>query len=447
MLAVTTPRHRVRAWLFGLLALGVLLAGAPAEAAGPAVAPAEATSRSVAARRAMAPVSPDLVGLPDVSRALADVPVSGRAVETALARYEAADGQLAIAQAHRAAVDRSNASTAAQQRRLEVELATARARQQSARSRLDQVSAAIAELGIDLFVQGGAAARLDAALVAEQPSINDEDRRQVLASASLDVLLAERIAYQARFDEAAQRAAAADEALRALREEGVGLDAARPEALLAETAAAAPVAEQRAAYENARVLGIVDGVDFPLVALDAYHRAAEVIATEQPACGVRWWGLAGISRIEGRHGTYGGSALDERGDTTKRIIGIQLNGTNETQVVPDSDGGALDGDPAYDRAVGPMQFIPGTWARFAADGDGDGTASPFNLYDATLAAARYLCRASHGLDGDDGLRRAYLAYNHSLAYVESVLGWARRYESAVELPLPGASEPPPVGDP
>jgi membrane-bound lytic murein transglycosylase B len=382
----------------------------------------------------MAPVSPDLVGLPDISRELAAIPVSGRAVEVALGRYEAADGQLTLAQSRRTAIDRSSASTRAHQRRLESELAIARARQDAARSRLDQVEAAIAELGIDLYVHGGSTARLDAALVAEQPSINDEDRRQVLGSASLDVLLAEQAAYQARFDEAADRAASAAGALQALRDEGSAAGASRPDALVAEAAATGPVAEQRAAYETARVLGLVDGVDFPLVALDAYHRAAATLAGEQPTCGVQWWALAGISRIEGRHGTYGGSSLDERGDTTRRIIGIQLNGTNETQVVPDTDGGRLDGDPAYDRAVGPMQFIPGTWARFAADGNGDGDASPFNLYDATLAAARYLCRASHGLEADDGLRRAYLAYNHSLAYAESVLGWARSYQSSVELP-------------
>src|SRR3546814_7774003 len=82
------------------------------------------------------------------------------------------------------------------------------------------------------------------------------------------------------------------------------------------------------------------------------------MAFEQPACGVQWWAVAGISRVEGHHGTYGGSTVALGGDTTKRIIGIQLNGTNQTAVIGDSDGGALDGDPVFDRAVGPMQFIP-----------------------------------------------------------------------------------------
>ena len=183
------------------------------------------------------------------------------------------------------------------------------------------------------------------------------------------------------------------------------------------------------------MLAQVEGVEFPLVALDAYYRAADTVADERarPA-GCEWWGSAGISRVEGRHGTYGGTTLMPNGDTDKRIIGIQLNGTNSTAVVGDTDDGALDGDASYDRAVGPMQFIPQTWRRFEADGNEDGTTSPFNLYDATLAAATYLCTASSGLDADPGLRTAYFSYNHSLLYVDSVLGYARRYEQSIDVP-------------
>ena len=38
--------------------------------------------------------------------------------------------------------------------------------------------------------------------------------------------------------------------------------------------------------------------------------------------------------------------------------------------------GRLDGDDTWDRAVGPMQFIPSTWAWSGRDGDGDGVAQP-----------------------------------------------------------------------
>jgi membrane-bound lytic murein transglycosylase B len=189
-------------------------------------------------------------------------------------------------------------------------------------------------------------------------------------------------------------------------------------------------------YEAARVLSAVRGADFPLVALDAYYRAADRVSREQPACGVRWWAIAGIAKVESRHGTFGGSSLDRHGSTTRRIIGIPLDGTNDTATISDTDGGRLDGDPVHDRAVGPMQFIPSTWARFASDGNGNGVADPHNLYDAALAAGRYLCRASGGLGGDGGLRIAYLAYNRSIAYVEQVLGHARGYERSVSIPPP-----------
>ena len=194
--------------------------------------------------------------------------------------------------------------------------------------------------------------------------------------------------------------------------------------------------EARAAHDElelaprvaaARVLAPVEGVDFPLVALDAYYRGAATLAAEDPSCGVRWWALAGISRVEGRHGTFGGAQLEADGDVSKHIIGIPLPAIGET------DGGLLDGDPTVDHAVGPMQFIPSTWARWGRDGNGDGVANPQNLYDGALSAAAYLCASGPGLDGDAGLRRAYFSYNHSNAYVEQVLDHARFYQQAIPL--------------
>jgi membrane-bound lytic murein transglycosylase B len=402
--------------------------------AGAAPRPEGPPARAVAATLALAQPSPALPGLPPVSVELARVPVDSPAFRRARASYEGAAGTFAELQASRVGLDRALTEVRGQVARVRAELTASQGRRATVAARLDEVSRAIAELGVALFLSGDGAARIDAALTAEQPAINDTDRRHVLGDASLDVLLAEQRAYKARFDDAEARIGEATALLQELETRKADLEAARPPAAHAEASQAPTVAEERVAYEEARVLAPVEGVDFPLVALDTYYRAARSSEQEDPACGVGWWAIAGISRVEGHHGTYGGAALDPRGDATKRIIGIQLNGTNATQSIADSDGGALDGDPVYDRAVGPMQFIPQTWSRFAADGNEDGTATPFNLYDATLAAARYLCRASKGLQDEPGLRTAYFSYNHSLDYVERVLSFARLYEHAVAVP-------------
>jgi membrane-bound lytic murein transglycosylase B len=179
--------------------------------------------------------------------------------------------------------------------------------------------------------------------------------------------------------------------------------------------------------QGARATAIVVGSDLTLVALDAYLRAALDMGTEMPGCGIPWWLLAGIGRVESGHGTFSTSVLDPAGTTSPPIIGIPLNGGNSTAVITDTDGGVLDGDTTHDRAVGPMQFIPSTWAPYAADGNGDGVADPQNLYDAARAAATYLCTAGGDLSTPAGIDRAIFAYNHSDAYVAKVLGFTREY--------------------
>lgn len=417
-----------------LLAVGGALlatpaAGAPGEAPGepPALAPAPGAA-------ALAPPSPDLPGLPPLSRELSTVAVDSPAYRRARASYGAAAATLADAQARRVDLDRTMSGLATRAEVLRSTIAARDAQAAAYEARLAAVGRALGDVAVNLYVTGAGSRRIDAALTADQPAINDEDRRLILGTASLDVLLAERAAYLGRLEQAAARRAAAAAELAELDAQLAELEAERDAVLETELAAASPVAQERAALEAARALARVDGLDFQLVALDAYHRAASTTALFQPSCGVRWWAIAGISRVEGHHGTYGGAELDVHGDTSRPIVGIALDGANATAAIGDSDGGALDGDPIHDRAVGPMQFIPQTWSRFAVDGNADGIATPFNLYDATLAAARYLCAASHGLDSDDGLRTAYFSYNHSVAYVDRVLSFARGYEQAAEVP-------------
>ena len=82
--------------------------------------------------------------------------------------------------------------------------------------------------------------------------------------------------------------------------------------------------------------------------------------------------------------------------------------------------------PSSAGALGPMQFMPGTWAGWARDGDGDRKADIMNPYDAVYAAAAYLCHNGAGRGGKD-LERALFAYNHADWYVKEVLALARLY--------------------
>ncbi|HEX5309941.1 MAG TPA: lytic murein transglycosylase [Solirubrobacteraceae bacterium] len=72
-------------------------------------------------------------------------------------------------------------------------------------------------------------------------------------------------------------------------------------------------------------------------------------------------------------------------------------------------------------AEGWMQFMPSTWARYGVDVNRDGYQDPYNPADAIFAAARYLAAAG----GAKNIRGAIFAYNHSQAYVTSVLLRAR----------------------
>lgn len=174
------------------------------------------------------------------------------------------------------------------------------------------------------------------------------------------------------------------------------------------------------------VARIAESTRIPPRALAAYAGAALIAAEESPACGLGWNTLAGIGLVESEHGTIHGSVLGEDGTASPAIIGIPLDGT-ASLVVRDSDGGALDGDAVWDRAVGPMQFIPETWNQWGADGDGDGSVDPQNIDDSALAAARYLCAAGGDLTDPDGWIAAVHAYNPSVEYNNRVADAAAHY--------------------
>lgn len=233
---------------------------------------------------------------------------------------------------------------------------------------------------------------------------------------------------------------------------------------------------------SARMLGGSDVGGLSVVTVDAYVRAAARVS-----CSVDWALLAGIGQIESNHGRIGGASVSRSGQVSTTILGPLLDGgqtalreavggagemaaqiatgnslhflrllvTQESrfaddadgtdgdsealeegngfEVVVDTDNGRLDGNDQWDRAVGPMQFLPETWSRWATDGNGDGVSDPNNLYDATAAAARFLCNLSATRSPSPS--SFLLGYNSSQPYVRQVLATAQRLRGTL-LPDP-----------
>ena len=178
----------------------------------------------------------------------------------------------------------------------------------------------------------------------------------------------------------------------------------------------------------------VGTVAVPSTVYVAYRRAAASLARTDPSCRLPWSLLAGIGQVES--GQARGGQVDATGRTITPIIGPALDGRPGTARIADSDGGALDGDAVWDHAVGPMQFIPGTWRYAGADGNGDGVRDPHNVYDAALAAGRYLCSSGGDLRDAGSVQAAVLSYNQSQSYVQLVLAYATAFATGRPAVLP-----------
>ncbi|WP_151084547.1 lytic transglycosylase domain-containing protein [Nocardioides cynanchi] len=160
------------------------------------------------------------------------------------------------------------------------------------------------------------------------------------------------------------------------------------------------------------------GVPWP--AVRAYGAATLDVGRSDPGCHLSWTTLAGIGWVESQQGTIGGRRLGDDGRPDRPISGPSLDGSADLAALTARSGG-------WQHAVGPMQFLPGTWARWASDGDGDGVRDPDDLDDAALGAARYLCASGTDLATGTGWSAAVFSYNHAASYVLDVYAAAQEY--------------------
>jgi membrane-bound lytic murein transglycosylase B len=202
-----------------------------------------------------------------------------------------------------------------------------------------------------------------------------------------------------------------------------------------------------------QILSTASTSGIPSAALSAYQRAETVINAADRSCNLTWQLIAAIGRVESNHGRANGNVLDNTGLAVPGIYGIPLNGSNKTAEILDTDAGQYDNDMTYDRAVGPMQFIPSTWSVVGVDADGDGVRNPQDVDDAALGTAVYLCSGSDDLATEAGRQAAVYRYNHSQSYVDLVLAIMEAYTLGDFTSVPNSTvaagylvrDPDPVG--
>ncbi len=408
-----------------LASVPVLLSVAPTVAGAAGSTATQADDGAAAPAAAPAPgagLSPEVAAVPATS---AELDAAERTLEGLVRDREQQSSELADAVTQLA---RDQAEVTAVR-----SLVERRTQQVDKASSVDERSRrALSVLTIDRFIEGDHLLEgLDPALTAERRT--ELGRQAVLGRAGADRLLEERRHTSARLS--ALRAELEEHRARAAElERRIGdLEGRRNELRVSLDALAPRIIEAELVRDAARGAAIVDGTDMSALALDAYWRAERFVALTDPECRLSWPVLAGIGRTESLHGTYRGASLGADGVVAPPIYGPDLDGSNTFAVVPDSDGGRLDATARTDRAVGPMQFLPGTWRTVGTDLTQDGTADPQNLFDAAAAAGVYLCRSGPGLDQAARLRSAVLTYNRSQEYADIVE--QRRQDYARTVPL------------
>jgi membrane-bound lytic murein transglycosylase B len=191
------------------------------------------------------------------------------------------------------------------------------------------------------------------------------------------------------------------------------------------TPASEPLPDAPPVIDPAWANRVADQAGIPAVAAAAYARATLRVPA---GCHLGWTTLAGIGWIESQHGTVEDRTLGADGRPSTPIIGPRLDGAGAVAAIPAPRGSETwHGDPTWDHAVGPMQFISDTWLRWSSDGDGDGIEDPHDLDDAAYAAASYLCASGFDLATGEGWAQAVHSYNHAHVYVDAVRVAASTY--------------------
>lgn len=392
--------------------------------------PSGAPSPTVTTATAPMPVDPASIGDDRVAPEILGVAVTSPAYDAAMSTYRSLTAQL---DQTRVTYDRALAALVeleSQRGRLRRQIDTATQRRTIADALIVDLHATIDDAAVTTYMHGSA--DLDPSQEVDWEDATARGSRRAFTEAIVENQVAELALQTDRRDRADREVTRATLLLGAVEDRLAETTFIRDSSLAAAFVLASELDAQEEVVAETRLTAPLVGADFTFNVLDAYVKAAKTLQTQAPACGIRWEVLAGISRTEGRHGTYRGSHVDADGQVVPEIIGIPLDGTNNTAVVGDSDGGQWDGDAVHDRAVGPMQFIPSSWRSYGADGNGDGTVDPHNMYDAALAAANLLCRRSAGLDTAPGLADALGHYNNSREYIRVVSERIAGYD-ALEL--------------
>jgi hypothetical protein len=168
-------------------------------------------------------------------------------------------------------------------------------------------------------------------------------------------------------------------------------------------------------------------VGIPVVAVQAYGYAELVVARTMPTCHLSWTTIAAIAKVESAHGSANGAVLGADGSVQPPIYGLPLDGKGGRQLIRDTDQGTIDGDTTYDRAVGPLQFVPSTWQSYKVDADNNGVADPNDIDDASLTAATYLCQGGRDMSKAESWWGAILSYNAVQPYAQKVFEAANDY--------------------